>query len=100
MMDAAPAPPLPRASSGCSGAGRTSCLSREPHQSLATLVRPAESAERQAMIRTIQAQWALLDQLELDALLRALPVSEQRRLATALAVLCSAIQDPDDTLEL
>jgi hypothetical protein len=52
------------------------------------------------MIRTIQAQWALLDQLDLAALLRVLPLGELRRLATALAVLCSAIQDPDDTLEL
>lgn len=52
------------------------------------------------MIRTIQAQWALLGQLDLEALLRALPVSELRRLATALAVLCTAVGDPDDTLEL
>jgi len=52
------------------------------------------------MIRTIQAQWALLGQLDLESLLRVLPVSELRRLATALAVLCSTIHDPDDTLEL
>jgi hypothetical protein len=56
----------------------------------------AGPSERQAVIETIQVQWAVLAELDVDELLRALSFPELHRLATALAALCTAVRDPDD----
>ena len=59
-----------------------------------------DPSERLALIAAIQAQWAVLAELDVDNLLQELSFVELRRLARGLAGLCTAVPDPDAAREL
>ena len=54
------------------------------------------SDERAVLIRTIRAQLAVLNELDTPSLLAGLSLPVLRRVVQALAVLCTAVANPDE----